>query len=204
MAGLMDLLGSVLNENTVKQMAGQLGAPEDKVQNAIGIALPALLQGLNRNASNPQGAEALANALQRDHNGSLLDNLGGFLNNFQQGPGAGILKHVLGGQQEVVQQGIGKAAGLDAGTIGNLLQMLAPLIMGSLGRTAQAGQTGGSSGGGLGSLVNMLPQILGSATNQAGQQQPQASNIVNILLDQNRDGNVVDDVMRMLGGFLKK
>lgn len=202
MAGLMDLLGSVLDQNTVKQMAGQLGAPEDKVQDAIGMALPALLQGLNCNAANPQGAEALASALQRNHDGSVLDNLGGFLNNFQQGPGAGILKHVLGGQQEVVQQGIGKASGLDAGAIANLLQMLAPLVMGSLGRATQA--QGAGSGGGLGNLVNVLPGLLGSATTQVQQQQPQASNLVGMLLDQNKDGNVVDDVMRMLGGFLKR
>lgn len=204
MAGLMDLLGSVLDQNTVRQMAGQLGAPEDKVQDAIGMALPALLQGLNRNASDPQGAEALAGALQRDHDGSLLDNLGGFLNNFQQGPGAGILKHVLGGQQEVVQQGIGKASGLDAGAIANLLQMLAPLVMGALSRATQAQAPAQAQGGGLGSLVNLLPGLLGSATHQVQQQQPQASNLVNILLDQNKDGNVVDDVMRMLGGFLKR
>ena len=48
-----------------------------------------------RNTSNQQGAESLHNALQKDHDGSILDNLGGFLNNAQSGPGAGILRHVL-------------------------------------------------------------------------------------------------------------
>ncbi len=194
MAGLMDLLGAALNENTIKQMAGQLGASDTQVQSAIGMALPAILQGLQRNAANPQGAESLANALQRDHDGSLLDDLMGFLGNAQQGPGAGILRHVLGDQRAVVQQGIGQATGINPSQIGSLLEMLAPLVMGALGKTTR------QQGMGAGALLDLL----GQATGQMQRQQPQAFNLVNMLLDQNRDGNVVDDIVRMLGNFLKR
>lgn len=194
MAGLMDLLGAALNESTIKQMAGQLGVSDTQVQSAIGMALPAILQGLQRNAADPQGAESLANALQRDHDGSVLDDLMGFLGNAQQGPGAGILRHVLGDQRAVVQQGIGQATGINPGQIGSLLEMLAPLVMGALGKTTR------QQGTGMGGLLDLL----GQATGQMQQQQPQAFNLVNMLLDQNRDGNVVDDVVRMLGNFLKR
>ncbi|WP_337869872.1 DUF937 domain-containing protein [Meiothermus sp.] len=194
MAGLMDLLGAALNENTVKQIAGQLGASDTQVQSAIGMALPALLQGLQRNAADPQGAESLANALQRDHDGGILDDLMGFLGNAQQGPGAGILRHVLGDQRTVVQQGIGQATGINPNQIGGLLEMLAPMVMGALGKTTRQQGTG----------VGGLFDLLGQATGQMQQQQPQAFNLVNMLLDQNRDGNVVDDVVRMLGNFLKR
>lgn len=193
MSGIMDLLGAALNQNTVGQIAGQLGANQGQVQDAIGMALPALLQGLQRNASNPQGAEALSNALQ-SHNGSILDNLSSFLGNAAQGPGAGILGHVLGGQQPAVQQGIGQAVGLSSSQIGGLLEMLAPMVMGALGKTTT--QQGIGAGG--------LGNILGQVTGQMQQQQPQAFNLVNMLLDQNHDGNVVDDVLRMVGNFLKK
>lgn len=194
MAGLMDLLGAALNENTIKQIAGQLGASDTQVQSAIGMALPALLQGLQRNAADPQGAESLANALQRDHDGGILDDLMGFLGNAQQGPGAGILRHVLGDQRTVVQQGIGQATGINPNQIGGLLEMLAPMVMGALGKTTRQQGTG----------VGGLFDLLGQATGQMQQQQPQAFNLVNMLLDQNRDGNVVDDVVRMLGNFLKR
>lgn len=194
MAGLMDLLGAALDENAVKQIAGQLGASNTQVQSAIGMALPALLQGLRRNAADPQGAESLANALQRDHDGSVLDDLMGFLGHAQQGPGAGILRHVLGEQRTVVQQGIGQAAGINPNQVGNLLEMLAPIVMGALGKTTR------QQGTGMGGLLDLL----GQATGQMQQQQPQAFNLVNLLLDQNRDGNVVDDVVRMLGNFLKR
>lgn len=105
MAGLTDLLGAALSEENIRQIASQLGASGSQVQSAIGMALPALLQGLQRNAADPQEAKSLANALQRDHDGSILDDLMGFLSNAQQGPGAGILRHVLGDKREVVQQG---------------------------------------------------------------------------------------------------
>ncbi len=193
MSGIMDLLGAALNQNTIGQMAGQIGANEGQVQDAIGMALPALLQGLQRNAANPQGAQALNTALQ-SHSGSILDDLAGFLGNAAQGPGAGILGHVLGGQQPAVQQGIGQAVGLNSSQIGGLLEMLAPMVMGALGKTTS--QQGIGAGG--------LGNILGQVTGQMQQQQPQAFNLVNMLLDQNHDGNVVDDVMRMVGNFLKK
>jgi len=155
----MDVLGAALSNDTLKQMANQVGAPEDRVQSAIGMAIRALLQGLERNASNPQEATALVSALRKDHDGSLLDNLGGFLNSFQQGPGAGILGHVWAewpkprAPTQVVWQGCCRK--------------------------------------------------FWGATGQIQQQQPQASNLINMLLDQNRDGNVVDDVVRMMGNFLR-
>jgi len=194
MAGLMDLLGAALNESTIKQIAGHLGASDAQVQGAIGMALPAILQGLQRNAADPQGAESLANALQRDHDGSVLDDLMSFLGNAQQGPGAGILRHVLGDQRTAVQQGIGQATGINPSQIGGLLEMLAPIVMGALGKTTR------QQGTGVGGLLDLL----GQATGQMQRQQPQAFNLVNMLLDQNRDGNVVDDVVRMLGNFLKR
>jgi len=190
----MNLLGAALNENTVKQIAGQLGASDSQVSSAIGVALPALLQGLQRNAADPQGAESLANALQRDHDGTVLDDIMGFLGNAQQGPGAGILRHVLGDQQAVVQQGIGRATEINPNQIGGLLEMLAPIVMGALGKTTR--QQGVGAGG--------LQDMLGQVTGQMQQQQPQAFNLVNMLLDQNRDGSVADDVVRMLGSFLKR
>ena len=194
MAGLTDLLGAALSEENIRQIASQLGASGSQVQSAIGMALPALLQGLQRNAADPQGAKSLANALQRDHDGSILDDLMGFLSNAQQGPGAGILRHVLGDKREVVQQGIGKAAGINPSQVGGLLEMLAPLVMGALGKTTR------QQGAGVGSLFDLL----GQATYQMQQRQPQAFNLVNMLLDQNHDGSVMDDVARMLGNFLKR
>ncbi|HRF38840.1 MAG TPA: DUF937 domain-containing protein, partial [Saprospiraceae bacterium] len=64
-----------------------------------------LVSALARNASTEQGAAALSNALDRDHDGSILSNLAGLLGG--QAPaqdnralnGAGILNHILGDRQ---------------------------------------------------------------------------------------------------------
>jgi hypothetical protein len=192
MSGIMDLIGGMLTQGNVEQIAKQLGVAPEKAHSALGMAVPALLQGLQNNTTKPEGAEALLGALQRDHMGGSVD-IAGLLANFQ-GSGPGILKHVLGAKQPMVQQGIGQATGLDAGAVGNLLQVLAPVVMGSLGKTAQS----------QGINANTLSNLLGAATGQAKTQQPQAFNLVTALLDQNKDGNVVDDVVRMVGSFLKR
>lgn len=210
MSGIMDLLGAALGGNSVNQMAGQLGAQPQQVENAIQMALPALMAALERNAANPQGAQSLASALEQDHDGSLLDNLAGFFQGNvvgRQSNGAGILKHMLGGQQETLQQGLSRASGLDMNQIMRLLSFLAPLIMAALGRSARRQvpqMPGGLGQGGLGGLGGLLPGLLGGATGQMRQQRPQQFDLVKVLLDQNRDGNVIDDVVRMLGGFLRR
>ncbi len=104
MSGILDLLAQNLNGAPMGQIAQAIGADEATTRRAVGAALPALLTGLDRNTNAPGGAQALAGAVQRDHDGSLLDNLGGFLTQMQgggaQAGGGGIggaLGSMLGG-----------------------------------------------------------------------------------------------------------
>lgn len=188
------MLTSQIGGNVMQQIAGKIGADEGTTNNALSAAMPLLMSALAKNASNPQGAQALHNALSKDHDGGILDDVIGFLGNPAVANGAGILKHVLGGQQATVQQGISKASGLDAKAVAQLLQIAAPLVMGALGKmTAQQGLN-----------PNSLAQFLGGQQ-QAMQSHPQASGVMGLvgsLLDQNNDGNVLDDVARLAGKFL--
>ncbi len=71
--------------------------------NAVAAALPLLLGALGRNTAQPQGAEALFGALERDHGGGMdIGNvLGAVLGgtSSRQTDGAGILGHILGASQ---------------------------------------------------------------------------------------------------------
>jgi len=79
--------------------------------------------------------------------------------------GGAILGHVFGGRRGPVEQGVGKASGLDAAQVAQLMAMLAPIVMGVLGRMKQtkgldasrlpaALNDGGEDlGGGLGSIL---------------------------------------------------
>lgn len=188
--GLMGQLGG----GAVGQIAEKLGVDEGTAQNGIQAALPILLGALARNAQTEGGAEALHSAISNDHDGSVLENVEGSISSYQDGPGAAILGHVLGGQSDaisgLVSQQLGGANG------GALLQMLAPLVLGYLGQQKQ------QQGLDVAGLAGML---LGGGGQQ--QAQPAASGLMGMvgqLLDQNHDGSPVDDIIGLAGRFLKR
>lgn len=155
--------------------------------------MPLILAALARNANNPQGAESLHQAINNDHDGSIFDNLTGYISNPQTANGAGILGHVFGGQKPAIASNIAQATGIDQGSAGGLLETLAPLVMGAVGRAQQQEQLDPS---GLSNLLNQQQQ-------QAQNNAPGAMAFLNSMLDQNNDGSAIDDLKRMAGGFFK-
>jgi hypothetical protein len=180
----------------ISQLSQQLGTDEGTTQNAVTAAVPLLLTALARNAGQPGGAEALHGALNQNHDGSLLDDVMGFLGGGWGGGaatnGAGILGHVLGGQMPGVQDGLSRASGMDSSTVGRLLMFLAPLVMAALGR--KQAQNGFDPGG--------LAGFLGGQQQEAQQTAPDLMGMVGGLLDGNRDGSMVDDLAGLAGRFL--
>ncbi|MEO7362562.1 MAG: DUF937 domain-containing protein [Gemmatimonadaceae bacterium] len=189
---LLDQLKQSLGPNALQQISQQLGTDAGTTNSAISAALPVLLSALARNASTPHGATALNNALDQ-HDGSVLDNVASAVDQGSGGMGAKILAHVLGNKQPVVANGIGNATGLDASKVMSLLAMLAPLVMGALGK---AQRTNGLDAGGLASMLgqerNHINNNAGGLTGLMG------------MLDQNNDGSVVDDVMGIAGKMFGK
>lgn len=186
MSALLDGLMQQLGGDAVRQLGAKLGTDESTTQKAVGAALPALVGALARNAQSPDGAAALAGALDRDHDGSVLNNITAALGG---GDGASILKHVLGGKQDAVAGALGAASGLDRSQSGNLLAMLAPIVMGALG---SAKRSGGLDAGGL---AAMLGQEKAAISSQGGG----ALGSLMQLIDRDKDGSVVDDLTGMLG-----
>ena len=199
---IMDLLKSqVLNDGLLEQLTQKVGA-QDKQQTAKAAegALSMLLGAMAKNAAKPEGASALANALDNDHDGGILDDVMGFLGGNHQesraANGAGILNHVLGNNQSSAFQAISQLSGLGSEQSGSLMAMLAPMVMGALGKTKR--QQGLDASG----LASMLGGVLG------GHRQQAASNpmmgMITQFLDKDGDGSIVDDALGMLGNFFKK
>src|SRR5699024_9533799 len=97
MAMLTDDLAAQLQGGPASQLARQLGISPEQSSAAISAALPWILGALCRNASRPQGAQALAGALQKDHAGVDIGSvLGAVLGGAQgrQTDGSGILGHI--------------------------------------------------------------------------------------------------------------
>jgi hypothetical protein len=186
---LLQLLQQQLGGQTVNQISQKIGADPGTTSNAIDAALPLLLSAVARNAGNRDQAQSLSRAVSQDHDGSILDDVPGYLSHAESGPGAGILRHVLGGKQASVQNGLSQATGLDAGKTGQLLTMLAPLVMGALGRAKRENQLDDE---GLTTLVT-------SENERLKESAPGVMGALSRFLDRDSDGSVMDDVGGMLG-----
>lgn len=194
MNSLFDLVNERLDDQTLSQLSQQLGTDPNTTRQAVPAALTALLGGLSHNASQPTGAQQLAGALERDHDGSILDNLAGSLGNpgvNQQG--AGILGHIFGGRRPAVETQVGRTTGLNQAQVAQLLMLLAPIVLGALGRAKR--QRGLDSGG--------LSDILGNERRTIEQANPQNRGLLNVLLDRDGDGQIMDDLTSLAGDFMR-
>lgn len=217
----MDMLTAQLGGGMLDKISGQLGADKNATSAAMTAALPMILGGLAKNAKSPEGAASLASALEKDHDGSLLDNIPGLVGMLGGGgsgggglggllgaatsmlgggaskksvDGAGILRHVLGDKQPTVEQGISKASGLDMSKVAMLLPMLAPIVMGAVGKMKKENNL---DAGGLASM-------LGQEREAVAKKAPELGGIMG-MLDADGDGSVVDDLMKIGGkGLLGK
>ena len=199
MGNLFDLLHGQLDENVVSHLSNQIGgASHEQTATATQGIISTLLSGLAKNASTPEGAVSLNNALERDHDGGLLGNLMGLFGG-QVAPeqaraanGAGILNHILGPQQSGAIEMISKTSGLNSDQTGNLMSMLAPMVMSMLGQ--QKKQQGLDVSG-----------LAGLLTNSVGQQQQAGNPLMDMatrFLDKDGDGSMMDDVAGMVGKSL--
>lgn len=181
----------------LQQVSQQLGIDPSQASGAIGAALPLLMGALGRNTAQPQGAEALFGALQRDHSGMDLGSvLGAVLGGGggSQANAAGILGHIFGGNQQRAETGLGQATGLDGDRAGQLLKILAPIVLAFLAqRMGQGGQNNASA----------LGQVLGQEQQQVAQQGGLGGGLLGAVLDQDGDGQLgLGDLLKMGGGLL--
>ena len=135
---IVDTLNSQLGTEGVETIGRQLGLDPSTTQQAVAAAIPMLTGALAHNAAQPGGADALHQALNA-HDGSILDQLGGYLGNSGAATGIGgaILGHILGRHQDNATTGLANATGINSGQAGQLLAILAPLVMGALARRRQ-------------------------------------------------------------------
>ncbi|OAV43847.1 DUF937 domain-containing protein [Lewinella sp. 4G2] len=170
---LQSQLKDQLSGGLMDVLAQQTGSDKTTTTKATSATISAMMGALARNASTPQGAQSLSNALERDHDGSILDMLGGLMQQGRQAPGQGMptgggLMDMIGGMMGGGQPGGSAGGGLLGSVLGGMLGGrqsqpqsggggLADLIGGMMS------QTRGNDGGGLGDLLGGL---LGG--NQAG------------------------------------
>lgn len=198
---LMNMFQQQMTNAAVNQMAQKigLGGNEQQTSQAAQNVFSTLMGAVAKNASTPQGAESLNKALEKDHDGGVMDNLMSFLGT---GPtenvsaraenGSGILKHLLGGKQQGVVQGLSQMNNMTPQATQSMMTTIAPMVMSMLGKAKQ------QQGFDASSITQFLGQQQAPAANNN-----QLSGIMS-MLDSDGDGNVIDDIGGMLGGLFGK
>ncbi len=188
-----------MGSSMMEQMAQKIGGDNDGVKRAAAVAVPMILAAIKRNASTEQGADALAGALDKKHSGGgILGNLGSLLGGSSMQDGGKILGHVFGNKKSNVQQQLGQATGLGGKGAGDLMSMLAPMVMGALGKAKQQNNMGASG----------LQDLLRQEQKAIQKRQPKQMGMIEGMLDSDGDGDVdLGDILKkgsgLLSGFFK-
>lgn len=194
---LIDLLTGNTGNQVAEQAENKFGVSKNQIIALLAVATPLVISYLRNKSQDAKEAEALNNALDKDHDGSILDDTSNLES--RQNEGGSILSHIFGNEKNNVENQLSQNTGISMDKIGPILAMLAPVIMGYIGKEKQQNNVGA---GGLGDL---LGGILGGAQSQA---QAQQSNPLNDILgsvlgggQSQASGNPLNDILgSVLGG----
>jgi len=188
---LLDLINRFGGEDAVAAMAARVGLSPEQTQSAMAALMPAVAGGMAKQVET-QGPAALDGAAAP---ATELASGGAVASDAAVEHGTGILGSLFGSSQvtDAVARHAAAATGLDVSKLTALLPMVATLAAGALGHAGGQGTT--EAGGGMG---GMLGQITGGATAGAAPQTGAAGTLLS-MLDGNKDGNVMDDIMGMVG-----
>jgi hypothetical protein len=177
----MNILETILqsqNGGAVRQLGDQFGLQPDQTQAALAALVPALAAGLQRNMTSQGGLDSLVSALASGQHQRYLDDAGTLSDAASFRDGNGILGHVFGSKdvsREVAQRAATQT-GIDASTLKRMLPLVAALAMSGLSRQSNRPAAGAPGG----DLMSMLTPVL----------------------DQNRDGSMMDDLLGLASRFM--
>lgn len=193
----MNITDMLKQTGALDSISRELGINQQDVQTGASALLPALLGGFQKRAqaeaATDSAGDGLLGLLNGMGGGNLLDAVTSEHPTPRE-PGNEILGQVFG-SKDVSRTVAGQAAqntGIDPAVLKQMLPLLAMAVSGYLAsRGGAARQAGGS---GLGGLVG---QVLGGG----GAQRPGGLGGLLSALDFDRNGNPLDDIMRMVGRF---
>ncbi len=176
-----DILSALLNAQgggATRQLGQKFGLDDSQVSAALSALVPALAAGVQRNTSTQGGLDDLLGALVGGSHQQYVDDPSAFGRRETVDDGNGILGHIFG-SKEVSREVATRASaqtGIGADILKQMLPMVAAMMMGAMSK--RASQPGGAAAGG--GLLDMLSPML----------------------DQNRDGSAIDDVLGSVGKWL--
>lgn len=189
---LQDMIMQQMTTAVKDKLGAQTGQGSGVSNDAIQTTLDAILGGLKSNTSTKSGADTLDTTIAKNHDGSILSDLAGAIGGSSNtSDGGKILDHIFGSNKDDVASKVGKQTGLDKKAAIALMIALAPVVLAQLGKMKQD--------------KNMSARDVADQVQQSAQQSSGSGGLgglVSSMLDQNHDGNVVDDVLRFGESFL--
>lgn len=187
--GLLDgLMSNAFNDQVVDNLSNQIGASKSQTQSALGSLLPILLNSVSKQGNNQSsGLGSFVSLLDMDKDGSILDDVAGFVLSGKQTNAGSILGSLLGGNQQQVQGYVSDDSGLSSQAAGKLMELAAPVVMSYLGRQNKQSSSG-------------IGDLLGGFLGDMNQKAPQSSSVIDQLLDDNK--STVDNDIAKLGSSL--
>ncbi len=187
-----DILG-MLGQGDVDEVAKEAGASRAQTEAATGAAVGALLKGLEENSRDQKSAEAMLEALRRDHAQFNPSDVKVVTKTLNQEDTSKILRHIFGEKQAKVERQLGNASGVGQEGMSKILKSLAPIVMGMLAkRGAESNVQSGPD----------LSKWLGQEQRQL-QEKKKELGFLDSLLDRDHDGDVdLGDMAGMIGKML--
>ena len=154
---LLDVIKNYLTPDLISQVSKLIGEDNEKTSKALKSVLPVVLGGLATKTSEPIGAGQLVTLLQNGgHDGSLLTNLSESLSSNESSSGileagSGIISSLFGTKGGTIASAISTVSGVKSTSATSLMNLVAPIVMGAVGKEATA--HGGLTASGLTSLL---------------------------------------------------
>jgi hypothetical protein len=192
MSKIMNLLGSGLGKSLIKGLSSQTGQSKSKTTALLNLAIPVMLQAMQRNSATKEGALGLLNAITNKHDGSILNNLNSIFSdsslNAVEKDGGKILGHVFGKRQKNIQNALSKQSGVSNNSVTKVLKIAAPVVLGILGKQKQNSSVNDTK-----DLSKMISNLLKS--------QSKKQSFLEAILDADDNGSIINE---LAGSILKK
>ncbi len=183
---LLDMAKSYFSNELISKASSSLGESEGGISKVISAAIPSLIGSIaDKASSSHDGANAVLNMASEQNDSGILGSLAGFLggdsnSNNLLGKGGSIISSLFGngGQSNMLTTLISSFAGVKGSTVGTILSMAAPALLGLIGKHTKDNNMSASSmtsmlGEQKKSAMSMLPagfslsSLTGGASNAA-------------------------------------
>jgi hypothetical protein len=186
----------------LKSMARELGISESQAASGATALLPAVLGGFKKQAqAQPGGVAGLGGLINRLGGSALLENVLA-AQPTDVSRGSNVLGQIFGSKDvsRAVAENAASQSGLTPDVLKKMLPMLAMAVTGVMANQGTAaGVQAPSPAGAGGGLGGVLGKLFGGGGAQAGGGIGAAVSGLASMLDMNKDGNPLDDILQMVG-----